>query len=129
MDKEITFRTKWDFRKAEIGSILKYGLSTTRQTNAMGSKLQIFTSKCLRNIVDKEDGAKCTIERDKEEGKSRKQQKEDEGTGKMKNRRGERERNPEYRRGAKTPTTKSYIENETPRYILRRNRNVIGILP
>jgi len=53
MGEEITFNAKWDFRKAEIKSILAYGLSATKQTNVMGGKLHTFVSKCMRIIVAK----------------------------------------------------------------------------
>ena len=78
MGKEITFQTKWDFRNASIGSILTYGLSATKQTHAMESKLQIFASKCLRSIDEKEeeDGVKGTIERNQEEGAGGKRNRE-----------------------------------------------------
>ena len=65
-DKGLTFKTQWDLWKAEIGSILKYGLSTTRQTQIMEIRLQIGDGKCLRTILDKEeDGQKGNIESEK----------------------------------------------------------------
>ena len=128
MGKEITFQTKWDFRNASIGSILTYGLSATKQTHAMESKLQIFASKCLRSIDEKEeeDGVKGTIERNQEEGaggkgteKGRKEKK--------KTRRGKKEKGPGISQRHKTPTIMSYIENGTLRHIQMGNRDVSGI--
>ena len=58
MGKELNFKTKWALWKAAIGSILTYSLTTTNQTDATGAKLQTFVSKCLRNIVDKEEDGK-----------------------------------------------------------------------
>ena len=73
-DQELTFKTKWGLWKAAIGGILTYSLTTTKQTNEMETKLQVFVSKCLRNIVDKEeeDGEKGVIERESEKTKTRK---------------------------------------------------------
>ena len=66
MGKELTFETKWDLWKAAIGSILTYSLQT-KQTTMMETKLQTFVSKCLRNIIAKEEeeGEKGTIERER----------------------------------------------------------------
>ena len=107
MDKELTFKTKWDLWKAAIGSILTYSLTTTKQTTMMETKLQTFVSKCLRSIKDKEeeDGTQGTIER-KEEQQSNKKKKQKNENNKVE----ERKNNIEYRRETKTPTIMSYIE-------------------
>ena len=66
-DQELTFKTKWGLWKAAIGGILMYSQTTTKQTTTMQTKLQTFASKCLRNIVDKEEeeGERGTIERER----------------------------------------------------------------
>ena len=74
MDKERTFKKKWNLWKAAIGSILTYSLATTQQTKMMETKLQTFVSKCLRSIKAKEeeDGTQGTIERKEEYQRNKK---------------------------------------------------------
>ena len=102
-DKELTLKTKWDLWRAAIGSIPMYSL-TTKQTETMGTKLQTFVSKCMRNIVDKEEeeGKRGTIERERK-GK-RIEEKEETGEPEQ------RKSNIEYRNDTSTPTIMSYIE-------------------
>ena len=70
MGKELTFKTKWDLWKAAIGRMFIYSLTPTKQTTTMETKLQIFASKCLRNIVDKEEEEGKRNNRKGKEGKT-----------------------------------------------------------
>ena len=114
MGKELTFRTKWGIWKAEIGSVLSYSLATTKQTNAMETKLQVCVSNCLRSIVDEEeDGGKGTIERESQ--KKQKQKEKDDEKGKRRSDRSKKKKKFRVQNGHKNADDNViYRKDEAP---------------